>query len=282
MVKKKVPKPRKKKGSILKSVGIGALKGTWFLMKVPYHMSKGIYKASKYTKKKVEESSKKRVVKEKREAITAIHENFQVIHTTEGDYLEFEKNVNKADSKIGVILGARGTGKTAFGMKFLENSKAKFNKKCYAMGFDADEMPSWITSVNNIDEIGNNALILIDEGGILFSSRDSMSNANKLLSDLILIARHKNLTILFISQNSSNLDINILRQADFLVLKPSSLLQRNFERKIIQKIYDQAQEHFEKFKDELGITHIYAQGFNGFVSNPLPSFWGTKISKSFR
>lgn len=85
-----------------------------------------------------------------------------------------------------------------------------------------------------------------------------------------------------ITHNSSNLDINILRQADFLVLKPSSLLQRNFERKIIQKIYEQAQEHFEEFKDEQGITHIYAEGFNGFVSNPLPSFWGTKISKSFR
>jgi len=282
MPKKKTSKPRKKKSSILKSVGIGALKGTWFLMKTPYYIGKGVYKASKYTKNKVEESSKKKAVKQKREAITAVHEDFNVIHTKDGDYLEFEKKINKSDSKIGVILGARGTGKTAFGMKFLENSRAKYNKKCYAMGFNADELPSWITAVNNIDELGNNAIVLIDEGGILFSSRDSMSNANKLLSDLILIARHKNLTILFISQNSSNLDINILRQADFLILKPSSLLQRNFERKIIQKIYDSAQEHFDEFKETPGLTHIYAESFNGFVTNPLPSFWGTNISKSFR
>lgn len=284
MIKKKktISKPRKKKSSILKSVGIGALKGTWFLMKTPYYLGKGIYKASKYTNEKVKESSKKKAVKQKREAIMAVHEDFQVVNTKDGDYLEFENKVNKADSKIGVILGARGTGKTAFGMKFLENSRAKYNKKCYAMGFDSDELPSWITSVNSIEELGNNAIVLIDEGGILFSSRDSMSNANKLLSDLILIARHKNLTILFISQNSSNLDINILRQADFLVLKPSSLLQKNFERKIIQKIYDQAEEHFEEHKEVPGLTHIYSEKFNGFVSNPLPSFWGTNISKSFR
>ena len=276
--KKKVSKPRKKKGSALKTIG----KGLWFLMKTPYYLGKGIYKATKYTTEKVQESSRKKAVKQKRDKMIPLYENFRLIHTKDGNYLKWEGDVHKADSKIGVILGARGSGKTAFGMKFLENAHAKSKKKCYAMGFNPEEMPSWIRVVDNIENIGNNALVLIDEGGILFSSRDSMSNANKLLSDLILVARHKNLTILFISQNSSNLDINILRQADFLVLKPSSLLQRNFERKIIQQIYDSAQGHFDNFKDEKGITHIYSEGFNGFVSNPLPSFWGTNISKSFR
>ncbi|HJX50852.1 MAG TPA: zonular occludens toxin domain-containing protein [Candidatus Nanoarchaeia archaeon] len=279
MAKKKVSKKKQEnKGSALGTIG----KGLWFLMKTPYYIGKGIYKATKYTADKVEESSRKKQVKQKREQMIPFYENFKIVHTKEGNYLQWEEGVNKSDSKIGVIIGARGTGKTAFGMKFLENSRAKTKKKCYAMGFNPDEMPNWITVVNTIEEIGNNSIILIDEGGILFNSRDSMSNANKLLSDLILIARHKNLTILFISQNSSNLDINILRQADFLILKPSSLLQKNFERKIIQKIYDDASEHFEEFKDEPGLTHIFSGDFNGFVSNPLPSFWGTNISKSFR
>jgi len=282
MAKRKEPKPKQKKGSALGTVAKGVGKGLWFLMKTPYYIGKGIYKATKYTADKVEESSRKKKVHEKREKMVSLYENFRIVHTKEGNYLQWEGDIHKAESKIGVILGARGSGKTAFGMKFLENAYAKTKKKCYAMGFNPDEMPSWIKVVGNIDEIGNNSIILIDEGGILFNSRDSMSNANKLLSDLILIARHKNLTILFISQNSSNLDINILRQADFLVLKPSSLLQRNFERKIIQQIYDNAQEQFEEYKNEPGITHIYSEGFNGFVSNPLPSFWGTNISKSFR
>lgn len=269
---------KKKKGSALKTFG----KGLWFLAKTPYYVGKGIYSLSKYTGDKIEESSRKKAVKKKRESMLPKYENFKVVHTKKGDYLQWEDKVNKSDSKIGVILGARGSGKTAFGMKFLENSHVKHKKRCYVIGFNPEEMPDWITVVENIEDLGNNALVLIDEGGILFNSRDSMSNANKLLSDLILIARHKNLSILFISQNSSNLDINILRQADFLILKPSSLLQRNFERKIIQKMYEQAQEHFDKFENEPGITHIYSEKFNGFVSNPLPSFWGTNISKSFR
>ena len=149
------------------------------------------------------------------------------------------------------------------------------------MGFKADEMPNWIKTIENIKELENNTFVLIDEGGILFSSRNAMSNANKLLTELILIARHKNLSILFITQNSSNLDVNILRQADFLVLKPSSLLQKDFERKIIQKIYEKINENFEELKEIKGLTYIYSSGFSGFISNPLPSFWGTRLSKSF-
>jgi len=109
-----------------------------------------------------------------------------------------------------------------------------------------------------------------------------MSNANKMLSQLIMIARHKNLSILFISQNSSNLEVNILRQADFLILKPSSLLQTEFERKIIQKIYEETEESFKKFEEVEGATHIYSGSFRGFVSNPLPSFWRENLSKSFK
>lgn len=274
---------RKKKN---KSNFLGNL-GTllWFLIKIPYYLvkggiylGKGIYSLAKYSEKKIEENK----VKNKRESITAKYKEFEVLQTVKGDYKEWEKSINSSDSKIGIILGARGTGKTAFGMKFMENTRAKYKKKCFALGFDANEMPSWIKAVQDVKEIENNSFVLIDEGGILFSSRNSMSNANKLLSELILIARHKNLSILFISQNSSNLDINILRQADFLVLKPSSLLQKEFERKIIQKIYDVADSDFEKLKDKKGLTHIYSNDFVGFVSNPLPSFWGENISKSFR
>ena len=111
-----------------------------------------------------------------------------------------------------------------------------------------------------------------------------MSNANKVLSDLILISRHKGINILFISQNSSNLEINVLRQADLLILKPSSLLQKNFERNIVKKIYKNTQKEFKTLKEKEGkrITYFYSDEFRGFISNPLPSFWEESLSKSFK
>ena len=265
-------KRSKKKGSKLLK------KSSIFILKLPYYSVRGIYRLSK----KAATKSKAIKVQKKREAVQSKHEEFKILHIIEGDYFNWMDHVSKSDSQIGIILGARGSGKTAFGIKFLENFHARHNKTCFAMGFQEDEMPAWINVVSDISKIKNNSLVLIDEGGILFNSRSSMSNANKLLSELMMIARHKNISILFISQNSSNLEVNILRQAYFLALKPSSLLQKEFERKIIQKIYDSSGEHFEKFKEQQGLTHIYSNKFRGFVTNPLPSFWEERISKSFK
>lgn len=249
-----------------------------FLIKSPYYFVKAVYNFSG----ELEYKTKKLGIKQERAKIKPIYDKFKIIKGRSGDYEKWLKSVYDSDSKIGIILGSRGSGKSAFGIRFLENLYSKKKKNCYAIGFDEGEMPSWINVISDVNQISNNSFVLIDEGGVLFSSRNSMSNANKLLSKLILIARHKNLSILFISQNSSNLEINILRQADFIILKSSSLLQKDFERKIIQKIYENTEGDFKKFKDIKGITYIYSDEFKGFVSNTLPSFWRTNISKSFK
>src|SRR3989339_1170407 len=205
---------------------------------------------------------------------------FKTIDAIKGSYDNFEKFLAKNQSTIGIILGARGTGKSAIGLKLLENLHVLSKKNFYAMGFK--DLPDWIDVVEDINDIKTDSFVLIDEGGILFSSRKSFSDANKLLSELLLVARHNDLSILFISQNSSNLEINAIRQADYLVMKPSSLLQRDFERKKIKEIYEEAMEKFRKHKNVIGLTYIYSEQFKGFVSNPLPKFWSQKVSKSFR
>jgi hypothetical protein len=253
-----------------------------FVVKIPYYIVKYLIKGIVWIVAGIYNLIRRKKVEKFRESKRASYQEFKILENEKGNFKSWENSIAKSDSLIGVIIGARGTGKTAFGMKLLENLHAKTGKKCYSMGFKENELPSWIDNVSSPDEIGKDAFVLIDEGGVLFSSRNSMSNANKLLSQLILISRHKNLSILFISQNSSNLDVNIIRQADFLVLKPSALLQKNFERKIIQKIYEDASKGFEKFKDIKGLTYIYSDKFLGFISNPLPSFWSRGISKSFR
>lgn len=207
---------------------------------------------------------------------------FSTVKSINGNFHNFEKMLSSKDSTIGIILGARGSGKSAFGLKFLENLHAVTGRKIVAMGFQRGELPHWIHTIDDIEFIENNSYVLIDEGGILFNARQGFSDANQLLSKLLLIARHKDLSIMFISQNSSNLEINAIRQADYLVLKPSSLLQLDFERKKIKDIYIEASEDFARYKRTKGLTYIYSDTFKGFVSNPLPTFWTTSISKSFR
>ncbi len=110
-----------------------------------------------------------------------------------------------------------------------------------------------------------------------------MSDANKLLSSLLLISRHKDLSVLFISQNSSNLEINAIRQTDYLLLKPPSLLQQDFERKVIQDIYaEQAAKFKAMAKAHVGLFYVHADAYRGFAENELPSFWSESVGKAYR
>lgn len=150
------------------------------------------------------------------------------------------------------------------------------------MGFGESVLPAWIFCTEDLGSLPNGAFVLVDEGGIVFSSRQSMSGANKLLSSLILIARHKDISVLFISQNSANLEINAIRQADYLLLRKPSLLQMDFERKKIGEIYGRIAAGFEQLPEKgKHSTYVYSDEFEGFVSNPLPSFWSQGTSKSF-
>jgi hypothetical protein len=208
----------------------------------------------------------------------ATYQPFTVQKTLAGGITEFENKLS-SKSTIGLVLGARGSGKSALGMRILENLAARGRKVC-AMGFDESALPEWIRPVGSVDGIPNGYFVLVDEGGILFSSRSSQSSGNKLLSSLILVARHKDLSVLFISQNSANLEINSIRQADYLLMRKPSLLQKDFERKKIGQIY--AGITFTDLPDGGKYsTHVYSDEFRGFVANELPSFWSNRTSKSF-
>ncbi|NYZ74912.1 hypothetical protein H0O03_01470 [Candidatus Micrarchaeota archaeon] len=198
----------------------------------------------------------------------------------EGSLAAFQDWLYSSKSTVGIILGARGAGKSGLGLYLVENWAAR-GRKTFAMGFEGARLPAWVREAQRIEDVPNNSVLLVDEGGILFNSRDAMSDANKLLSKLLFIARHKDLSVAFISQNSANLEVNTIRQADYLLLKRPSLLQKDFERSKIKEIYDSVEDEFKKLGADKGLTYVYSDKFRGFASNPLPSFWTDKTSKAF-
>lgn len=279
---------KKKKGGAINAVGntlIFTSKAVMYLLKGLYTFLDGIGSAILFTGEKIKEKREKTAKKQKtknRPKTTAKYAGLKDIKPIKGKPASFENFFHKSDSTIGIILGARGTGKSAIGLKLLENAHAKTGKQVYAIGFNAKDLPAWINTAKTPEEVENDSIVLIDESGISFSSRKSMSNANQLLSSLLMIARHKNISVLFITQNSSNLEVNVLRQADFLVIKPSSLMQKDFERKKIKEVYEAVDQDFEELKETTGLTYIHSDKFRGFVTNDLPSFWTTRVSKAFK
>ena len=100
---------------------------------------------------------------------------FEIHSEIKGNFQEFIKNFRDT-SLIMLIIGRRGAGKTALGMKLIEAGKI-LNKNPYVLGFGSSKVPKWIKKADNIENIPNNSLVLVDEAGISFSSRESMNKA---------------------------------------------------------------------------------------------------------
>lgn len=235
-----------------------------------------------FARERLEESrAREKIAKEAPQLATkASVQNLSLLRTYAGNLAEFEKWLYSSKSTVGIILGSRGSGKSALGARLLENW-ATSGAKTYAMGFAPGTLPEWIEIIEAVEKAENNSVLLVDEGGIEFSSRDSMSSANKLLSKLLLVCRHKDISLIFIAQNSANLEINSIRQADYLLMKKPSLLQKDFERGKIRDIYAEVDADFAELSQEKGLVYVYSDKFRGFASNALPSFWSERASRAY-
>jgi hypothetical protein len=203
------------------------------------------------------------------------------ITTLKGDFLKFSDRIRNT-STIVLIAGRRGSGKSALGFRLLENINAKANRPSYVLGVRQAVLPNWIDSVEDLEEVHNGGVVLVDEGAISFSSRESMNKKNKELGKLLAVARHKDLTLILITQNTGMIDKNVLNLCDIILLKEGSLLQEKMERGVMKDIYKSADAEFGKLPNDERQKHVYVfdSEFEGVCKVDLPSFWSLKISKN--
>lgn len=200
-------------------------------------------------------------------------------HVSQGDFSSFNRRLEN-DSLIMLVFGKRGSGKSSLGFRLLENIHSTTKRGCYVLGVERKFLPSWIYSIEDVEKAPNNSIILVDEGAISFGSRNSMKSKNKELANLLAIARHKSLTLIFITQNTGMIDKNVLKLADTLFIKEGSLLQLEMERPEIKKFYEKAKKHFDKIDKKERFSYILDSDFEGIIEHELPSFWSDSLSKN--
>ncbi len=268
----------------LKYLLIGVIKGVELviiliviILKFVKKMVGQIINGKEKVLKKVE-SKKGKIMKAVQNS--AKFEAFGVPKVIKGEYKKFDEKIMN-DSLIVLIFGKRGSGKSSLGFKCLENISSKTGRKCFALGVSPSKLPSWIGSVRNVENAPEGAIVLIDEGAISFGARDSMSAKNKELTKVMAVARHKDLSLIFVTQNTGFIDKNILALTDTLMIKEGSLLQIEMERPEVRKFYEKSEEQLKHMKgNKKKFVYVMDSDFEGIISYNLPSFWSDKLSKN--
>lgn len=280
--------PRKKKSltqSIFTGIGKGIswlivnlFKAIWFLL---VGLFKGIASATKSTAKAATTAHKAAKVKAQQPKGPAQYDELVVKDTHKGGIDTFESRLQN-ESLILAVAGRRGSGKSVLGFRLLENIHAQSKRPCFALGVKQSVLPSWISEVTDLESVKNGGVVLVDEGAVSFNSRESMSKKNKGLGELLAIARHKDLSVIFITQNTGMIDKNVLNLCDTIILKEGSLLQEKMERSVMKDLYKRANEELNKIpaQERKPYCYVFDAQFEGLITTSLPSFWSQKVSKN--
>ncbi|MFC1967419.1 hypothetical protein ACFLV2_02135 [Chloroflexota bacterium] len=184
-----------------------------------------------------------------------------------------------------VIPGKKGGGKSGLGYRLLEIFRYVLNP--YVLGFPAQAqkvLPEWIGIARNFNEIPPYSIVLIDEAYLRYHSRDSLSPQSKEISRLVNLSRQRNLTLVFVTPETRQVDKNIISQANVIIFKEPSMLQLKFDRKELNNIAEQAKLAFNDLNgDKRKWSYVYSEDtdFMGLVDNSLPTFWSTELSHAF-
>ena len=189
-----------------------------------------------------------------------------------------------------VVEGQRGEGKTSLAWYIAELKRVtKKGKRVIAFGMPVQArkaLPKWITHMSTLEEVSTAkpSIVIIDEAAFAANSRRAMQESNIEWLQLIAICRHKDHLLIFVSQHNRQLDVQILADADLVIMKKPSLLHLRFTRPEFKPELEQAYEQFQAIKgDTRKFAYVvdYHNGNAKMLKCKLPKFWSERISKAY-
>lgn len=180
---------------------------------------------------------------------------------------------------IVLIVGKKGSGKTATMCSILDD----FHKKQINVGIVAPKQtckmyPKWVKCVNPEKlDVPNNYVVGVDDAHLYFYAREWRSDIHKAFDFLARESRHKDVSIIYTTQQARVLDISLVSMCDVIIIKQPSLLQQLFTRKEIKKLFDGVRVQSKKH------AYVISSDFKGEVGPyDFPSWWTPEISKSYK
>jgi len=182
-----------------------------------------------------------------------------------------------------LILGKRGSGKTAFGYKVLEEARDR-NLAPHVMGLPKDKwhlLPNYIEPIEDPTEMGDDSAVLMDESYQYMFAREHGTSFNKMMAKLLGIVRQKNQLFMFTTHLARKLDVSAVYDSDNIVFREPSFLHARMERREIRDLIKDASEYFEKSSNPVRSAYVVTPGGIKKVNVELPSFWSEELSRAF-
>ena len=203
-----------------------------------------------------------------------------------------------------VIIGHRGSGKTATAHYILEQShkqgrKCRFwaplkmlrepdkyfkNAKPKQVGtsmIPIVQVMGWLDLQHmRYPNIIPNTVHLLDDVQLRHHAREWHKNVT--IDKIISMSRHEKATLIYTTQETFRVDKNIIGDMDMLIVKKPSIFGAKFERGEIKKLMETIRNEFIKLekegKDARQYSFIMSDAYEGFVGpQGLPSYWTSEL-----
>ena len=185
---------------------------------------------------------------------------------------------------VTVIIGPRGSGKSHLGHRLLEQLRVHADPFVLGPASLRSLLPREIGVVQRLEDIPPRAAVLIDEASLNFGARNSMTTSGRGIGELVNLSRQRGWSLIFVTQDSRQLDVNILSQADVIAIKGVNEIGREFERRELRQFTDRAAAAFAAIQgDRRPWTWVYSTktSFSGLVRHEPASYWRPALSNAF-
>ena len=142
---------------------------------------------------------------------------------------------------------------------------------------------TYIADLNSLQAL-KPSIVICDEAAFIANSRRAMSKENQEWLKLIAVARHKDHLLIFIHQHSRQLDVQILMDADLVLMKRPTMLHLRAAKGIFEPEIAEAYALFLEMKGDTKkkvFVVNYHDGNTAMLKASMPTWWNDKISKSY-
>lgn len=182
-----------------------------------------------------------------------------------------------------VVLGGRGSGKSCFSFYIAELIDEHTDRQVKTFKFPKPrELPDFIENIDSLEDIENGDFIIFEEAGIEFDQFSYREKNTRDIAKLMKVARHKNCSLLFITQSGKTLSADIRRLTDTWILRKPTLQQLYEEINLVKNFYANCVERFKRSKNPHKLAYVIHDMYEFMIDDvELPSFWDDKLSRAY-